>query len=255
MLDNVLTAISTFITTFAFKILGAIAIVVIGFIAAGLVASVINKRQKMDVSVRSFLSSFCSLAIKILAVISALFALGVPAASFVTVLGSVGLAVGLAMQGALSNFAGGILLVVFRPFKVGDHVTVSGQSGVVQSISIFYTTILSDDNTVVTLPNGTLTNAPIVNTSLDDNRRLCLEYSLPFDTDIEAVKNVLLDEASKNALIINSVTPAVNVSSHVADKVTVKLAVWTRSADYAKASEELSKQIDAELSAKGIKKE
>ena len=115
-------------TSIGAKLLGAVAIVVIGFIAASSISGFIRKRQKMDVSVRSFLASFVSLAIKVLAVISALFALGVPAASFVTVLGSVGLAVGLAMQGALSNFAGGILLVVFRPFKVGDHVTVRAAS-------------------------------------------------------------------------------------------------------------------------------
>lgn len=239
-------------TSIGAKLLGAVAIVVIGFIAASSISGFIRKRQKMDVSVRSFLASFVSLAIKVLAVISALFALGVPAASFVTVLGSVGLAVGLAMQGALSNFAGGILLVVFRPFKVGDHVTVSGQSGVVQSISIFYTTILADDNTVVTLPNGTLTNAPIVNTSLEDARRVCLEYSLPFDADVEAAKNLVVETASKNPLVLSSDTVSATVSSHVEGKATIKLIAFTRSADYANACDRLKRETEAALDANGI---
>lgn len=240
-------------TKVGLKIIGAVAIIVFGFIVAGCVSAFIQKRQKLDVSVRSFLSSFSSLAIKILAVISALFALGVPAASFVTVLGSVGLAVGLAMQGALSNFAGGILLVVFRPFKVGDHVTVSGQSGIVQSISIFYTTILADDNTVVTLPNGTLTNAPIVNTSLEDVRRLSLEYTVAFDADVEAAKKTILSAVSKNSAVLSGIAPNVTASSHVADKVTLKLTAWTRSADFAKASDEVANQVKTALESEGIK--
>lgn len=243
-------------TTVGLKLIGAVAIIVIGFIVAGCLSKFILRREKMDVSVRSFLASFVALAVKVLAVISALFALGVPAASFVTVLGSVGLAVGLAMQGALANFAGGILLVVFRPFKVGDHVTLSGNSGVVKEISIFYTTLLADDNTVVTLPNGTLTNAAIVNTTVEDTRRLSLEYTLPFDSDVETARKAILSAASSNALVLSAIEPPVaTVSSHVADKATVKLTVWTRGADYAKLSDELAKETAAALDKAGIKHE
>ena len=251
-----LAAIGDLLVSIGIKLLGAIAIIIIGFIVAGCLSKIILKREKLDASVRSFLSSFVALAVKVLAVISALFALGVPAASFVTVLGSVGLAVGLAMQGALANFAGGILLVVFRPFKVGDHVTLSGNSGVVKNISIFYTTLLSDDNKVITLPNGTLTNAAIVNTTLEDTRRLSIEYTLPMDSDIEAARKALLSAASSNAMILSAIEPpTVNVSTHVEGKITVKLNVWTKGSDYAKLEKELESETAEALDAAGVSHE
>ena len=247
-----MTKFLTVLSTVVAVIVKLLIIIIAGLVIAKIVAGIINRSKKLDATAKNFFANFASMAIKVLTVVTALMALGIPAATFVTVLGSVGLAVGLALQGALSNFAGGILLVVFRPFKVGDHVTVSGQSGVVQSISIFYTTLLADDNTVVTLPNGTLTNAPIVNTSVEDSRRVCLEYSLPFDVDAEAVKRILIEAANKSSLVNAGITPAVNVSTHVADKITFKLSVWARSADYAKASVELEEQIKAAFSANGI---
>ncbi len=238
--------ILSLLTAAATVVLKLIIIIIAGLVIASVVAKVIRSSRKLDETAKGFFASFASLAIKILTVITALMALGIPAATFVTVLGSVGLAIGLAMQGALANFAGGILIVVFHPFRIGDHISVSGQTGVVQNISIFYTTILSDDNTVVTLPNGTLTNAPIVNTSVEDARRICLEFALPFDADSAAAKNAVLDIAGKNALVLNGSASAA-VSSHVADKVTVKLTAFARSADYAKAVSELSDSIKAAL--------
>lgn len=241
------------ITSIGLKILYAIIIVVVGFIIASIIANLIRqKAQKLEESARSFLSSFVAIAVKILAVISALFILGVPAASFVTILGSIGLAVGLAMQGALSNFAGGILIVVFHPFRVGDYVTMGGQSGVVQNISIFYTTILNDDNVVVTLPNGTLTNAAIVNTSVEENRRMSFEYALPYATDINAVRNILIDAAKKNSLVLSDPAPEVTVSAHDAGTVTVKLTAWTKSAEYGKANAALTEEIKAAFDTNSI---
>lgn len=242
----------TIFTNVGLKIIYAILIIVGGFIIASCLAGAVKKSKKMETSVKSFLSSFVSLAVKILAIISALFVLGVPAASFVTILGSVGLAVGLAMQGALSNFAGGILIIVFHPFRVGDYVTVSGQSGVVQNISIFYTTILTDDSVIVTLPNGTLTNAPIVNTSVAANRKLSFEYALPYNTDIDAVRKVLIDTAAKCDLVLSEPAPSVTVTAHNAGTVTVKLCAWTHSADYGKALPALTEQIKLALDANNI---
>ena len=250
--ETILAAIISLITAIGLKILYAVLIVVGGFIIASCLTNLIKKNDKLDPSVRNFLASFVAIAVKILAFISALFVLGVPAASFVTILGSVGLAVGLAMQGALSNFAGGILIIVFHPFKVGDYVTVSGQSGVVQNISIFYTTILNDDNVVVTLPNGTLTNAAIVNTSIEANRKMSFEYALPYNTDITAVRNILVDAASKNALVLSDPAPAVTVSSHDAGTVTVKLTAWTHSADYGTALSALTEQVKTAFDSNGI---
>ena len=238
---NVLSAL----TAIATVLIKLVIIIVAGLIISNVVAGIIRKSKKLDVTAKSFFANFASMAIKILTVITALMALGIPAATFVTVLGSVGLAIGLAMQGALANFAGGILIVVFHPFRVGDHVTMGGQSGIVQNISIFYTTLLADDNTVVTLPNGTLTNAPIVNTSINDARTVNLEYHLPLDADIAAARQAILDVAGKSSLVISGSNPFVSVSSHVADKATLKLTAYARSADYAKAVEELSSGIEA----------
>ena len=129
---NVLSAL----TAIATVLIKLVIIIVAGLIISNVVAGIIRKSKKLDMTAKSFFANFASMAIKILTVITALMALGIPAATFVTVLGSVGLAIGLAMQGALANFAGGILIVVFHPFRVGDHVTMGGQSGIVQNISI-----------------------------------------------------------------------------------------------------------------------
>ncbi len=240
---NLLSAL----TSIAAVLIKLVIIIVAGLVIANVVSGIIRKSKKLDETAKSFFASFASLAIKILTVITALMALGIPAATFVTVLGSVGLAVGLAMQGALANFAGGILIVVFHPFKVGDHVTMGGQSGIVKNISIFYTTLLADDNTVVTLPNGTLTNAPIVNSTIDDCRRIDIERAVPFDSDIEAARKAMLDIADKNALVLKTSAPTVTVSSHVADKATLKLTALAHSADYSKAVTELTSAIESAL--------
>ncbi len=232
------------LTSIATVLVKLVIIIVAGLVIASVVAGIIRKSKKLDDTAKSFFANFASMAIKILTLITALMALGIPAATFVTVLGSVGLAVGLALQGALANFAGGILIVVFHPFRIGDHVTMGGQTGIVQNISIFYTTLLADDNTIVTLPNGTLTNAPIVNTSIDDARRIALEFALPYDADVEAAKKIVLDTAAANNLVLNG-TPSVSVSSHVADKATIKLTAFAKSADYAKAVDELKKSVEA----------
>ena len=232
------------LTSIATVLVKLVIIIVAGLVIASVVAGIIRKSKKLDDTAKSFFANFASMAIKILTLITALMALGIPAATFVTVLGSVGLAVGLALQGALANFAGGILIVVFHPFRIGDHVTMGGQTGIVQNISIFYTTLLADDNTIVTLPNGTLTNAPIVNTSIDDARRIALEFAIPYDADVEAAKKIVLDTAAANSLVLNG-TPSVSVSSHVADKATIKLTAFAKSADYAKAVDELKKSVEA----------
>lgn len=232
------------LTSIATVLVKLVIIIVAGLVIASVVAGIIRKSKKLDETAKSFFANFASMAIKILTLITALMALGIPAATFVTVLGSVGLAVGLALQGALANFAGGILIVVFHPFRVGDHVTMGGQTGIVQNISIFYTTLLADDNTIVTLPNGTLTNAPIVNTSIDDARRIALEFAIPYDADVEAAKKIVLETAAANSLVLNG-TPSVSVSSHVADKATVKLTAFAKSADYAKAVDEIKKSVEA----------
>ena len=231
------------VTTIVLKLVYAALIVAGGFIIAAILSNLIKKSKRLELSAKSFAASFVSIAVKILAVVSALFSLGVPAASFVTVLGSVGLAVGLAMQGALSNLAGGILIVVFHPFKIGDYITVSGQTGVVQNISVFYTTIINDDNVTVTLPNGTLTNAAILNTSVVANRKMTFEYALPYNTDIEAVRNILVSTASANEKVLSQPVPTVTVTSHTAAAVNVKLVAWVAGTDYGRTVAELNEQI------------
>ena len=240
------------VTNIGLKIIYAVIILIVGFAIAKSLANLVTKRSKLEQSVRSFVSSFIAIAVKILTAISALFVLGVPAASFVTVLGSVGLAVGLALQGALANFAGGILIIVFRPFKVGDCVTVSGQTGVVKDISIFYTKIITEDNVTVTLPNGTLTNTAIVNTSVEANRRLSFTYTLPYATDIEAVRKVLVGCATKNELVLKDPAPEVSVAAHDAATVTVKLTAWCSGSNFGKANAELTEELKKAFDSNGI---
>lgn len=209
--------------------------------------------QRLDAGVQSFLKSFITIALDILLFFTIAGILGIPTTSFVTLLASAGVAIGLALQGALSNLAGGLMILIFRPFRIGDFIETNGQSGIVNSITIFYTILITGDNKHITLPNGTLTNSAIVNYSAEETRRLDLSFSVSRKADIEQVKSILLETASKHPLTRTTPDePFARLSAQTDKSLDFILRVWCNAADYWTLHFDLQEQLKVRFEEAGI---
>lgn len=234
-LDSLGTSLGTFATTVGLKIVYALLVLLIG---CKLVKVICNKIQKdaekrnVEPTVGSFLRSCIKVILYATVVISAALILGIPAASFVAILGSAGLAVGLALQGSLSNLAGSIMLLLFRPYKVGDYVDVSGVSGTIQEINLLYTIVLTVDNKRITVPNGGAANSVIVDYSSMENRRVDLTFSTAYGTDAEFAKKTLLDLANSNPLVLKDPAAVCFMIEQADSSVNFVLRSWCKSGDY-----------------------
>lgn len=233
--ETILNYLIQLATTWGIKLLGAIIVLVVGLKVIGGIKKFINKSPKLDKvdpGVRSFLSSFASIGLYILLVIVIAGMIGIPATSFITILASCGVAIGLALQGSLSNFAGGLMILIFKPFKVGDYVEVCGESGTVAEISVVYTVLLTIDNKRITIPNGTLTNSVIENYSAESLRRVDLTVNTAYSCDIEQVKAVVTKLAQEHPLALAEPAPQVRVKEHGSSSLTYVVRVWCKTEDY-----------------------
>ncbi len=184
----------------AIRILGALLIIAIGFRIGKSISkrlAKVTKTRNLDESTFSFVKSFINIAIKAIVLFTAAAVLGVPLTAIVTLLGSAGLAIGLALQGSLSNLAGGIMLLIFRPFSLGDYISNHDDEGTVISIGIFYTTLRTPDNRTVVIPNGSLTNGTIINYSACEQRRLDVEFRIAYDSDMQKALEIIRSVATE----------------------------------------------------------
>ena len=209
--------------------------------------------DKMDPTVKSFMLNFIKIGLNIVLIISIIGVLGVPMASVVAVLASAGLAVGMALQGALSNLAGGIMLLIFRPFNVGDYIIAAGDEGVVKEITLFYTVLTTVDNKRVTIPNGSLMNANVTNCSSEEFRRVDLTFGCGKGQDIYKIQNVMLDVMKKHPLVLDAPdVPFARVSGGSNEAMEFSTRAWCKSADYWTVYFDLSDQITAALGEAGV---
>lgn len=200
--------------------------------------------SKIDYDAAQFFTSCINIVLRVLLVASVVMILGIPTSSVIAALGSAGLAIGLALQGGLSNFAGGVILLVTKPFQAGDFISVGSESGTVTSIDIFYTNLTTPDNCSVVIPNGIITNSPIINKSKFDTRRIDLMFSVEYESDIEKVKGILLEVADKNAFVLKEDNkPFTSVSAYADSSVNVLLRVWCKNSEYWDATFSLQEQV------------
>ncbi len=233
--EQLVNKLVDFATTSGFKLLAVIILVIVGLKAIKWLKKWIRtspKLDKVDSSLRSFAVSFLSVVLYAILFVTVLMILGVPATSFVAVLTTCAAAIGLALQGSLSNFAGGIMILLFKPFKVGDYIEAAGESGVVSEISVVYTELLTLDNKRITIPNGTLTNSVIENYSSEDLRRVDLTFNTSYDCDIETVKRVISKVIENNPMALKNPEPFVRLSAHNDSALTYTVRIWCKNADY-----------------------
>ena len=223
------------IAELAMRIVAALLILVVGLWLVKLLVNLAKKTvfyKKQTTELQSFLASAVKALGYVLVITMAVTTVGVPTASILAVLGSCGLAIGLALQGSLSNLAGGIMLMVFRPFKVGDFISDGAHDGTVKKITMFYTVIATADNLQITLPNGALANAAIKNLNANETRRLDIDVTLSPAADKEKVCELLLECAKKNELVFDDPAPEALVTVTEGGLPTFKLRTWFKSGDY-----------------------
>lgn len=227
--------INTYVVSFVLNLVLALVILLVGFAVVKALTKAVAKTkifQKADSNVQNFVTNFVSIGLKLVVVLTAIIVLGVPESSVVAVLGSCGLAIGLALQGGLSNIASGIIIMFCKPFHVGDFIEAGSVSGVVADIGIYYTRITTPENKDVTLPNSSVANATIVNYSTEANRRVDFDFNVAYGTDIDLVRKVLMATASVNDLVMKDPAPEVFVAAHGESSLTIKLRIWCASENY-----------------------
>jgi len=218
-----------FVTTYGIKVIGAIVIWIIGsWIVKKLMKVTGNVMTKSgyDASLQKFLLNLIGWGLKILLILVILSQLGIETTSFAAILAAAGLAVGLALQGSLSNFAGGVLLMIFKPIKIGDLIEAQDTVGVVKEIEIFTTKLLTPDNKLVIIPNGTLSNGNIINYTEEGKIRVDLTFGVSYDADIKQTKEVLLNVLTSNSDVLQDPAPTVNVSGLGESSVDFAVRPW-----------------------------
>ena len=232
----------------------AIVISVVGYYVIKYLMKLLDKVksfEKLDPTVTRFVKNFIKWLLYIMLIIGVIGILGVPMAQVIAVLASAGVAIGLALQGALSNLAGGILLMIVRPFNVGDYVDAAGASGVVQSINLFYTEILTVDNKRITVPNGNLMNANVDYTA-EPLRRVDLEFSCAKSEKPSEIQQCILDAVAESALALKNPAPFARISGGTNEAMTFTVRVWCKTEHYWDLYFELNQSIVEAFAAKGV---
>lgn len=207
--------------------------------------------RKVDRALSSFIGSLVSIVLRILLLISVASMIGVETTSFIAMIGAAGLAIGLALQGSLANFAGGVLIMLFRPFRAGDWIEGQGVSGSVDSIQIFHTTLKTADNKVVIVPNGALSNGHITNYSREPRRRADINIGIDYSSDIKRAREVLLDIA-KDPRVQLDPAPVVFVTGLGESAVNISLRVWVATGDFWPVTFEFTELAKERLTEAGI---
>ncbi len=217
------------------NLITALIILIVGLFLINIVIKSSKKimiKRGVDITLQKFLGNLSSWIFKILLFITVISKLGVATTSFAAIVASAGLAIGLALQGSLANFAGGILIMIFRPFKIGDLIEGQGEIGVVKEIEIFTTKLTGLSNKEIIIPNGTLSNGNIVNYTTEGTRRVDLVFGVSYDADIKKTKDVLMHVLTEHPKVLNDPAPIVKVSELADSSVNFAVRPWCASADY-----------------------
>ncbi len=252
-MEQIIKEIEPLVAIYGLKIIGAIVTLIIGIWIAKLLARTIGKvlkKKEVDETLTKFVVSLVRIGLIAFVIISAAAQLGIQTASFIAVIGTAGLAIGFALQGSLSNFASGAMLIIFKPIKVGDYVEGGGVAGSVESVGIFVTTLITPDNKVVYVPNSNITGNNIVNYSAKDTRRVDMVFGIGYNDDIDKAKSVIQSVLESDSRILKDPAPQIVVSELADSSVNFNVRPWVNSADfwevYFDVTETIKKKFDVE---------
>ena len=254
-MDQIIVKLQEWIALYGLKLVAAIVILILGRFIAGILRRLINSlmtKHNIDKTLVSFVSSLSYVAMITFVVIAALGQLGIQTASFVAILGAAGLAVGLALQGSLSNFAAGVLMIIFKPFKVGDYVEAGGAAGTIEEVGIFTTVIKTPDNKKVIVPNSKVTGDNITNYSANDTRRVDVIAGVSYSDDIELVRRVLSEIQAEDERILKDPAPMIALAELGDSSVNFTVRSWVKTADYWSVFFDMQEKVKKRFDAEGI---
>ena len=255
-LEGVLKSLIEHSAELGFAIIKAVIVFVVGRMIINLLNKLVKNiliKRNFDPSVKSFVSSLVNVTLTILLIISIVGALGVQTTSFAALLASAGVAVGMALSGNLSNFAGGLIVLLFKPYKVGDFIDYQGQSGTVREIQMFHTILKTTDNKVIYIPNGSLSSGVIVNYSNQQTRRIDWVFGVDYGTDYDHVKQVLETILAKETRILQEpAKPFIALTALADSSVNILVRVWVKSEDYWSVYFDMNKTVYEVFNKEGI---
>lgn len=257
MLDKLLqeNIVDLYLIPWSVKIVTALLVFVIGRWLAKLLVKMsrnIMRKSNVDQMLVDFIANILYALLLIVVVLAALDQLGVKTTSALAILGAAGLAVGLSLQNSLSNFAAGVMLIIFRPFKTGDYVEAAGTAGIVESITVFTTVMRTGDNREVIVPNGQIYSGTITNYSARDTRRIDMTFSIGYEDDIKLAKTLIENTLASESRILPEPAPAIMVTELGASSVDLAVRPWVNSSDYWPVRSDLLENIKAAFDANGI---
>lgn len=253
--ETIKTFLATQGTQFAINVVVALAVFLVGKWVANILSRFCNrlmKQAKVDETLARFLSNIVYSVLLVIVILAALSELGINTTSLAAVLAAAGFAVGMAFQGTLSNFASGVMLILFKPFRVGDYIEAAGTAGIVEEIQIFTTSLRTGDNIAIVVPNVHITGGTIRNFSIKENRRIDLVAGCGYDDDLKAVKSFLEDLVRGDARILTDPAPVVAVSELADSSVNFVVRPWVKNADYWATRWDLTEQIKLGFDERGF---
>ncbi|MGD2109083.1 MAG: mechanosensitive ion channel [Phycisphaerae bacterium] len=255
IMDSLPKPVLDFINLYGPVALKAVATLVLGWIAARIIRGIVRRvlhRAKVEPTLTGFVVNMTYALLLALVVVSAIQKLGVPTASFVAVIGAAGLAIGFALQGSLANFAAGVMVILFKPFKVGDYVEAGGIAGTVQEVQVFATVLRTPDNKRVIAPNSAITGGTITNYSANDTRRVDLVFGIGYGDDIAKAKALIEQILSEESRILEDPAPTVAVLELADSSVNFAVRPWVKTPDYWNVLFYLTETIKLRFDAEGI---
>lgn len=254
-LTNYATLLWNAVLDYSPKIISAFVILIVGIYAIRFITGLIKKvmiKRELDPTLTKFLADILIWALRILLFIAFISKLGVETSSFVAILGAMGLAVGLSLQGSLSNFAGGMLIILFKPFKVGDTIEAQGQIATVLEIQIFVTKLVTANNQTIFIPNGILSNGTIINYSTQGQRRADLTIAISYETDIKKAKEIIAEVMRSNPKVLSNPTPEVAVKNLTDNAIQLAVRPWAKNEDFGAVFSETLENCKLAFDAAGI---
>ena len=240
--ENYINKFFTVLLDYSPKLISAILILFVGLYAIRLINRMVRKimvNRDLDPTLSKFLADILLWTMRVLLFVTFISKLGVETSSFVAILGAAGLAVGLSLQGSLSNFAGGMLIILFKPFRVGHTIEAQGVIGTVCEIQIFVTKLTNANNQTIFIPNGILSNDTIINYSMEGNRRADLTYSISYDTNIKLAKDIVMNVLKNNPHVLESPEPAIVIKSLTDSSIQLAVRPWAKLEDFFQMSSDV----------------
>ncbi|HEX9980418.1 MAG TPA: mechanosensitive ion channel domain-containing protein [Flavobacterium sp.] len=230
-LDDYISNFFNILLAYSPKLISAVVILVVGLYAIRLINRLVKRimlRRELDPTLSKFLADILLWALRILLFVTFISRLGIETSSFVAILGAAGLAVGLSLQGSLSNFAGGMLIILFKPFRVGDYIEAQGVGGTVSEIQIFVTKLITANNQTIFIPNGSLSNGTITNFSLEELRRADLTFAVSYETNLKQAKLIIEEVLNRNERVLKTPAPEVVVKELTGNSILIAVRPWSR---------------------------